>query len=55
MQSISADPEANAAWRGLGRALARVRDWPADGNSRYSPVFCISLLLGVALIIEIGR
>jgi hypothetical protein len=26
-----------------------------NGNSPYSPLFCVSLLMGIALIIEIGR
>jgi hypothetical protein len=37
------------------RYLAQLRDWPANGNSPYSPVFCVSLLLAIGLIIEIGR
>ena len=37
------------------RLLAQIRDWPAEGNSPYSPVYCVSLLLAVGLIIGIGR
>jgi hypothetical protein len=37
------------------RVLAYIRDWPADGNSPYSPVFCVSLLLAVGLIVGIGQ
>ena len=36
------------------RLLAQIRDWPAEGNSPYSPVYCVSLLLAVGLIIGIG-
>jgi hypothetical protein len=43
------------AWRGTCRRLSSLRDWPTNGNSPYSPVFCLSLILGVGLIIEFGR
>jgi hypothetical protein len=36
------------------RILERIRDWPAAGNSPYSPLFCVSLLLAVGLIIGIN-
>ena len=55
MTATSAETEPDSTWRRACRCLQRTRDWPANGNSAYSPVFCVSLLLGVALIIEIGR
>jgi hypothetical protein len=42
-------------WQRSRHILAYVRDWPANGNSPYSPLFCASLLLAVGLIIEIGH
>jgi hypothetical protein len=55
MNTTFDEAEAETIWRRARRTLAHVRDWPANGNSQYSPFFCVSLLLGVALIIEIGR
>jgi hypothetical protein len=52
---IEYDNPSRGTWRRARRCLARVLNWPANGNSAYSPLFCVSLLLGVALIIEIGR
>jgi hypothetical protein len=54
MTSTSIDPETNSAWRRLRLTWARVRDWPANGDSPYSPLFSVALLLGVALIIRMG-
>ena len=55
MTAISAETEPDSTWHRACRYLQRLRDWPANGNSPYSPLFCISLLLGVVLIIETGR
>jgi hypothetical protein len=45
----------DSTWCSARRYLERIRDWPENGNSSYSPFFCVSLLLSIALIIEIGR
>jgi hypothetical protein len=45
MKSLSMDTVPDNIWRRMGRGLAYVRDWPANGNTRYSPLFCVSLLL----------
>ncbi len=55
MDSLSADADPDGAWRRTRRYLEYLRDWPANGNSPYSPLFCISLLVAVGLIIEIGH
>ena len=55
MTSDPEDLEFDSVWRRTRRCLEYVRDWPANGNSPYSPLFCLSLLLAVGLIIEIGR
>jgi len=54
MSSLAAACEPDSFRRRARRLLAEVRDWPANGNSPYSPLFCVSLLLGVGLIIGIG-
>ena len=38
-------------WR-IGRWLKYLRDWPENGDSPYSLVFCLSLLLVVGLIVK---
>jgi len=53
MNPSSVDSEPDNTWRRTRHYLEYVRDWPANGNSPYSPVFCLSLLLAVGLIIEI--
>jgi len=55
MTSLAAASESDSFRHRTRRLLAQVRDWPANGNSPYSPLFCMSLLLGVGLIIGIGR
>jgi hypothetical protein len=55
MTSLAVDSEPDNLRRRTRRLLAHIRDWPADGNSPYSPVYCLSLLLAVGLIIAIGR
>jgi hypothetical protein len=55
MTSIAASSDANNVRDRACRLLAHIRDWPADGNSPYSPVYCVSLLLAVGLIIGIGH
>jgi hypothetical protein len=52
MRSASIDPEAGSVWRRARHRFARVRDWPANGNNPYSPLYCVSLLLAIGLIIE---
>jgi hypothetical protein len=54
MTSLAAASESDNSRRRARRVLEHIRDWPADGNSRYSPLFCVSLLLAVGLIIGIG-
>jgi hypothetical protein len=53
--TISIDPEPVSVWRHVRRSLERVQNWPANENSPYSPLFCLSLLLAIGLIIEIGQ
>jgi hypothetical protein len=55
MTTAPAESEDDSIWRRARRCLEYVRDWSANGNSVYSPFFCVSLLLGMALIIEAGR
>lgn len=55
MRLLSIHSEPDTVWRRARRSLQYVRDWPANGNSPYSPLFCVSLLLAVGLIIEIGH
>ncbi len=55
MKSLSIETVPDSIWRRVRRGLVYVRDWPANGNSAYSPLFCVSLLLAVGLIIEIGH
>lgn len=50
-----AEPERNSFSHRARRVLAQIRDWPANGNSPYSPLYCVSLLLAIGLIIEAGR
>ena len=54
MTSLAATSESDNVRHRARRLLAHIRDWPADGNSPYSPVYCVSLLLAVGLIIGIG-
>ncbi len=55
MTTTSAEADSNSTWGRARHYLAQMRDWAANGNSPYSPFFCASLLIGVALIIEIGH
>jgi hypothetical protein len=55
MDTISIDLEPVSAWRRVRRSLELVQNWPANENSPYSPLFCLSLLLAIGPIIEIGQ
>jgi hypothetical protein len=55
MDIISVDPQPAHAWRRLRRCLKRLLDQPTNGSKPYSPLFCLSLLLAIGLIIEISR
>ncbi len=55
MTSLAAASESDNVRHRARRLLAHVRDWPAQGNSPYSPVYCLSLLLAIGLIIGMGR
>jgi hypothetical protein len=55
MTSLAIASESDSFRHRARRVLEQIRAWPANGNSPYSPVFCVSLLLAVGLIIEIGR
>jgi hypothetical protein len=55
MDTISVESEPASAQRPVRRRLEHVLDWPANGNKPYSPLFCLSLLLAIGLIIEISR
>ncbi len=54
MTSLAVDSEPESFRHRARRFLEQIRDWPANGNSPYSPLFCVLLLLAVGLIIEIG-
>jgi hypothetical protein len=55
MTLLAVDSEPEAFRHRARRVLGQIRDWPADGNSPYSPVFCVSLLLAVGLIVGLGQ
>ena len=54
MDKISVDPDPAAAPRDVGRRLERVRDALANDNP-YSPLLCLSLLLGIGLVITFAK
>jgi hypothetical protein len=54
MASLAAASESHSFRHRARRLLEQIRDWPANGNSPYSPLFCVSLLLAVGLIIGSG-
>jgi hypothetical protein len=55
MTSLSADSEPDSIWRWSRRCFDYVRDWPANGNSPYSPHLCFFLLVAVGVIVKIGH
>jgi hypothetical protein len=54
MKLDTADSKTHGAWRRLRRCLEYVRDWPERSDNPYSLVSCLSLLLALGLIVEIG-
>jgi len=55
MRLNTADTESrDSRWK-IGRCLAYVRDWPENSDGPYSLMLCLSLLLAVGLIVEIGH
>jgi len=53
LNTVDSQPR-NALSRMRGR-LAYVRDWPENSDGPYSLMLCLSLLLAVGLIVEIGH
>ena len=53
LNTIDTEPP-NSWWR-IRRCLVYVRDWPENSDGPYSPVFCVSLLLAIGLIVDMGR
>jgi hypothetical protein len=54
MNTVSIDPEPVGTWCRMRTGLEKARAWPASGNSLYSPLLCLSLLLAIGLIVEFG-
>jgi hypothetical protein len=55
MRLRTADTEPHNSWWRIRRCLVYVRDWPENGDSPYSLMRCLSLLLAVGLLIKIGH
>jgi hypothetical protein len=55
MTSLSVDSERDNIWRRSRRYFEYGREWPVSRNSPYSPLFCVSLLLTVGLILKISH
>ena len=53
LNTVDSQPR-NALSRMRGR-LAYVRDWPENSDGPYSLMLCLSLLLALGVIIEIGH
>jgi hypothetical protein len=47
--------DSESAWWRIRRCLKIVRDWPEHGDSPYSLLFCLSLLLALALIVKVAH
>jgi hypothetical protein len=55
MKLDNIDSKSHNPWWRIRRCLKFVRDWPENGDNPYSLLFCLSLLLGLGLIVEIGH
>jgi hypothetical protein len=55
MTSLPVDSGPDGIWHRTRRYFEYVRDWPANGNSPYSPLYCVCLLLAAGLIVKIGH
>lgn len=55
MTSRSVDSERDNIWRRTRRYFEYAGEWPVSRNGPYSPLFCVSLLLAVGLIIKVSH
>ncbi len=55
MSSLSVGSKPGSIWSRIHHYFENARNWPANGNGPYSPLFCICLLLAVGVIVKIGH
>jgi hypothetical protein len=55
MRSAPSQTTAAGRWRRVRRCVGHVGRFPANRDSAYSPLVCLSLLLAIGLIIEINQ
>jgi hypothetical protein len=55
MKMNTIDSESPDAWRRIRGCLKYVRDWPENGDSPYSLLSCLSLLLVLGLIVKFSH
>jgi len=55
MSFVTIDSESHSAWRQVRRFMKPVWGGPVAGESPYSPLFCLALLLVVGLLVKLAH